>query len=257
MSGGGVRQANMLDFQSRDSGSNPAPSHQSPDYRLPAKFLIPTKPIVTELPNIVLEVSRGKNIERLKRLFRKYHYLPRHNLVGRQIYIKVMEPENYQVVSALSFSNPIALSLGSRDKWIGWNLEQRLKNINHKVMHEARFLVLPHIKVPNLASRILSKSCKLARKEWKAKYGDNAVLVESFVDSRYYEGICYQAANFIYLGKTKGYAAVPTGKRTSQWAENLYGDEAVRVYQTLQPIGFPKLMYYLPLHRYWRRELLR
>lgn len=147
------------------------------------------------------------------------------------------------------------MSLKVRDDWIGWTPEARLKNINHKMMHEARFLMLPHVKIHNLASQILSKGCSLAKKAWKEKYGDNAVLVESFVDARYYEGICYKAANFIKIGKTKGFSAIPIGQRTSMWASKLYGDKAKRSFQILQKTGNEKWLFYLPLHRYWRKEL--
>ena len=225
------------------------------DYRPPARFLIPDRPIITSLDEVTMEIVSGKGIVEVKDLLNKYHYLPRHNLVGRQVYIKVTG--DGEPVSVLAFTNPIALSIKARDDWIGWDRDTRFSKINKQVMHEARFLILPHIKVPNLASHILSKSCKMARKEWKRKYGDNAVLVESFVDSRYYTGVSYKAAGFHLLGKTKGYTSMPTGKRTTMWAKKLYGEDAGRAYATLEPIGTKKYLYYLPLHRYWKRELLK
>ena len=93
----------------------------------------------------------------------------------------------------------------ARDSYLGWDDEQRLKLLPH-VVNNNRFLILPWVRIRYLASHLLSRTCKLLLKDWPALFGDKPYLVETFVDTDKYRGTCYRAANWLYLGETRGFS---------------------------------------------------
>ena len=106
------------------------------------------------------------------------------------------------VLGGLSFS-AAAWRLAARDAWIGWDDVARRKGLS-KVLANSRFLILPSVQVPNLASHVLALALKRLSADWQTRYGITPALVETFVDSTRYRGTCYQAANWIHLGRTQG-----------------------------------------------------
>lgn len=125
-------------------------------------------------------------------------------------------PCREHLVAVLGFS-PCAWRLSTRDHFIGWSDEQRTANIR-LVICNSRFLILPWIKAPNLASRILGGVTRRLPGDWEARYAYRPVLIETFVQIDRFKGTCYKAANWIQVGATNGYslygesqkAAVPT-----------------------------------------------
>jgi hypothetical protein len=125
-------------------------------------------------------------------------------------------PGPEQLVAVLGFS-PCAWRLSTRDHFIGWSDEQRIANIR-LVICNSRFLILPWIKAPNLASRILGGVTRRLPGDWEARYAYRPALIETFVQIDRFKGTCYKAANWIQVGATNGYslygesqkAAVPT-----------------------------------------------
>lgn len=105
-------------------------------------------------------------------------------------------------VGGLSFSAP-AWRLAPRDAWIGWDDATREVALS-KVVANSRFLILPGVRVPNLASHILSQAVRRLATDWQSRYGVTPVLVETFVDRSQYRGTCYRAANWLLLGQTQG-----------------------------------------------------
>ena len=105
-------------------------------------------------------------------------------------------------VGALSFSAP-AWRLAPRDAWIGWDDRTRQAGLC-KVVANSRFLILPSVRVPHLASHVLSQALARLATDWRIRYGITPVLVETFVDRTHYRGTCYRAANWILLGQTQG-----------------------------------------------------
>ena len=107
--------------------------------------------------------------------------------------------------------NPLAcLLFGSsawnrapRDDFIGWNAPDREANLKF-LTNNMRFLILPWVRVPHLASHILGRVARRISSDWIEKYGHPIYLLETFVERDYFQGICYQAANWIYIGQTKG-----------------------------------------------------
>jgi hypothetical protein len=107
------------------------------------------------------------------------------------------------LIGAISFCSG-AFKLGPRDKFVGWDENTWLEHIA-SLLNNNRFLILPWIKVKNMASKILSLSLKRVRNDWKQQYGVELSLVETFIDTKRYRGTCYIAANWTYLGLTKGF----------------------------------------------------
>lgn len=96
-----------------------------------------------------------------------------------------------------------AWALSSRDEWIGWTKTDRSLRLN-LVLNNNRFLLFPWVRVKNLASKVLSLVVKQIGDDWQKRYGYSPVLLETFVDPEKYRGTSYQAANWVYLGQTKG-----------------------------------------------------
>jgi len=106
------------------------------------------------------------------------------------------------VVGGLSFSAP-AWRLAPRDAWIGWDDAARRAGLS-KVVANSRFLILPGVRVPHLASHVLALALKRLSADWQARYAVAPVLVETFVDGTRWRGTCYRAANWRHLGRTQG-----------------------------------------------------
>lgn len=136
-----------------------------------------------------------------KMLIEKYHYLGCGKLYGLQMRY-LINSERYGWIGAMSFSSP-AWRLRAREEWIGWNEGNRLKYLN-RVVCNSRFLIIPQVKVKNLASHVLSISMERMKKDWLKQNGIAPVLVETFVEKDRFPGTCYKAANFQYIGTTRG-----------------------------------------------------
>jgi hypothetical protein len=102
----------------------------------------------------------------------------------------------------------------TRDHYIGWSHEQRQRNL-HLVVNNARFLILPWIQAKNLASILLAMAAKALPYHWQEVYGYRPVLLETLVEKPRFRGTCYNAANWVYLGQTKGRGKLgPAGKQS-------------------------------------------
>ncbi len=130
----------------------------------------------------------------------RYHYLGHKPLPGAQLRYFIYAQN--QLVALLGFG-AAAWQTAPRDRFIGWSHDQRKKNL-HLIINNARFLILPWVQSKNLASMILSKAAKRLPDDWQAQYGYWPVLLETFVEKPRFEGTCYKAANWRYLGQTKG-----------------------------------------------------
>lgn len=121
-------------------------------------------------------------------------------LVGRQI--RYLAHSEYGLLGGFSFSSA-ALHLHDRDVWIGWDLEERRAHL-HQVVNMSRFLIRSSVACRNLASRLLGMAIRKMPKDFEYRYGYRPLLLESFVDTSHYSGTCYQASNWLRIGKTKG-----------------------------------------------------
>ena len=121
-------------------------------------------------------------------------------LVGRQLRYLVGSAHGW--LGALGFASA-ALKLADRDRWIGWNVEQRREHL-HAVVGLSRFLIRPSVTCRNLGSRVLGQSMSVLSNHFEQRYGYKPLLVESFVDTSQHLGTCFKAANWIRIGYTKG-----------------------------------------------------
>jgi hypothetical protein len=105
-------------------------------------------------------------------------------------------------IGGLSFSAP-AWRLAERDAWIGWDDDARCAGLS-RIVGNSRFLILPSVHVPNLASHVLGQAVRRLPTDWQTRYGVTPALLETFVDRKRYRGTCYRAANWMHIGATQG-----------------------------------------------------
>lgn len=133
-------------------------------------------------------------------LIERYHYLGYKPLPGAQLRYLVFQGE---IPLALFGFGAAAWALAPRDRFIGWDAQTRAKNL-HGVVNNARFLILPWVSSPNLASRLLSVVARRLPEDWEIRYGYRPALLETFVERDRFRGTCYRASNWISVGETQG-----------------------------------------------------
>lgn len=135
-------------------------------------------------------------------LLRQHHYLGLKSLVGKTLrYVAVFE----DCWLALLGWQAAALKCKPRDQWIGWSPIIQYQRL-HLIANNTRFLVLPDLKIKNLASRVLALNLKRLANDWQLIYGHPILIAETFVDTTRFTGACYRAANWQVLGQTKGFS---------------------------------------------------
>jgi hypothetical protein len=93
--------------------------------------------------------------------------------------------------------------LGCRDRFIGWSADARRRNIR-LLAYNQRFLILPWVEVPHLASHLLGRLARRLADDWRQLYGHPVYFLETFIDPQRFRGTCYRAANWSLLGYTTG-----------------------------------------------------
>jgi hypothetical protein len=184
-------------------------------------------------------------------LMARYHYLGCGPLCGAQIrYLIQSESQGY--VGGMAFS-AAAWQLAARDLWIGWDATSRSKHLN-EVICNSRFLILPHIKVKNLASHVLSVCVKSLCEDWYEQYKIRPVLLETFIEQEKFEGTCYRAANWIHVGQTKGRGRQDQFNRYAKSIKDIYVYPVQRDYQAVLCDGAPLPMVTPPKPADWAEE---
>jgi hypothetical protein len=130
----------------------------------------------------------------------RYHYLGCRVPFGAHLRYWVRHHD--RELACLLWTSP-AWKMHARDEWIGWNDEQRRRNLQ-AIVNNGRFLILPWVQVKGLASKILALSAKQMPRDWESRYGFRPLLLETLVDATRFRGTCYRAANWIHLGQTTG-----------------------------------------------------
>jgi hypothetical protein len=166
-------------------------------------------------------ITKGQR-EQWYELVDRYHYLGYQVPFGAQVRYFI-ESRDGKRLGCLQFSSP-AWKMAPRDRWIGWNKEQRGCNLQ-KIINNSRFLILPWVQVKNLASAILALACRVVPGDWEQQYGIRPVLVETLVDTSRYRGTCYRAANWTHLGSTSG-----RGRQDREHARHGKAPKAIYVY---------------------------
>ncbi|HYN24166.1 MAG TPA: DUF4338 domain-containing protein [Pyrinomonadaceae bacterium] len=155
-----------------------------------------------ELAPLTLTVVRsGPESALWNEFVARYHYLGYKVPVGANLRYLVRSGSAKQVLACLLWSSP-AWKMAARDSWIGWTDEERARKLQ-LIVNNSRFLILPWVRVRYLASTILSLCARQLPADWERLYGYRPLLLETLVDAQF-RGTSYQAANWTYLGETRG-----------------------------------------------------
>ena len=199
----------MLKLQERGLVVLPA-RRQAPSNRMRRRQLRPVahscEPIAGDLaalrPLVVQEVSQRPEEQALYEwLLQEYHYLSYTGTVGLNLKYLVRDHRG-RPLSCLLFGSA-AWKCAPRDQFIGWSPAARQTHLQ-AVTNNTRFVLLPWVKVPGLASQVLGRVLRRLRRDWRHKYARPLELVETFVDTSRFTGACYRAANWIAVGQTTG-----------------------------------------------------
>ncbi len=164
---------------------------------------------VNQLPQLHLQLVTKSTTSLWNEYIERYHYLGFTPLPGAQLRYFIIAGK--QIVALTGFG-AAAWQTAPRDQFVGWNPDQRKKNLN-LIVNNARFLILPWIQSKNIASKILSLTARILPDNWKKRYNIRPVLMESFIQKNRFAGTCYKAANWIKVGQTKGRGKLgPAGK---------------------------------------------
>jgi hypothetical protein len=194
--------------------------HRSGHLVLPAPRYIPANPLAQRckpvpvavaaepirralkdlLPLTFRQVRRTVEEATFNGLIEAHHYLGYTQPVGE--HLKYLVYAQQRLVACLAWSSA-PRHLGPRDRFIGWSKEQRRRNLR-LLAYNPRFLILPWVEVPYLASHILGRMARIVPADWQRIYGHDVVFLETFVDPTRYRGTCYRAANWTVLGVTTG-----------------------------------------------------
>jgi hypothetical protein len=170
----------------------------------PEPVLIDDAPVVMPLKALghvdICPVRRTADEPLFNSLMEHYHYLGYEQPVGE--HLKYLAWAQGRPVACLAWSSA-PRHLGSRDRYIGWNAEARRRNIRF-ITYNTRFLILPWVHVPHLASHILGKVTRELSDDWERMYGHPVYFAETFIDPGRFRGTCYRAANWQLLGLTTG-----------------------------------------------------
>jgi hypothetical protein len=170
----------------------------------PAPVQIEPYPIEGPLSSILpLEIQQVRRtpLERLcNSLIEQYHYLNYCQPVGE--HLKFLVFAHQRPIACMIYSSA-PRHIGCRDRFIGWPVAIRRQNL-HLMVYQTRYLILPWVRVPCLASHLLGQMAKRLSMDWQALYQHPVYFQETFVDLERFKGTCYKASNWLYLGKTTG-----------------------------------------------------
>ena len=159
----------------------------------------------------------------------RYHYLGYKRPFG--YFLRYFVVSDQGLLGCILFSGA-SKALTVRDRWIGWTERQRLRNLAW-VINNTRFLIFPWVRVKNLASHVLGQAVRRVKYDWLERWNYSPLLVETFVDPRYYHGSCYKGANWDYLGMTTGEGLVRKGKCYSTTPKMIFVKPLVKNFRSL------------------------
>jgi len=164
-------------------------------------------------------VTDGGDLAEFKSLLAQYHYLGFDRTIGENIKYMVRSKDG-KVLACLLFGSA-AWACGDRDAYIGWDRETRKKMLPY-MTNNTRFLILPWVSVPHLASHILGQITRRISIDWENRYGHELYCLETFVEYGRFHGTCYKAANWRKVGRTKGRGRNDTHKKAALPQKDIY-----------------------------------
>jgi hypothetical protein len=168
----------------------------------PSKIRVDQTLVTTRLSKIrpleIRQVRRTSEEKLFDSLIEEHHYLGYSQPVGE--HLKYLVYSKGRPLACLGWCSAVR-HIGCRDRFIGWPADIRQKNLR-LMAYNTRFLILPWVRIPYLASHLLGKMAGIISKEWENLYHHPVHFLETFVDKERFKGTCYKAANWIYLGDT-------------------------------------------------------
>lgn len=189
----------------------------------PAPVLIDTTPVIAHVnqlrPIEVQQVRRSGDEPLFNSLIEHHHYLGYEQPVGE--HLKYLVWSQGRPIACMAWSSA-PRHLGSRDRFIGWSQDARKRNIRF-IAYNTRFLILPWIQAPHLASHILSRVTATLSRDWERMYGHPIWFAETFIDPERFRGTCYRAANWILMGCTTGRGKDDLTHRQNRSIKEVFG----------------------------------
>jgi len=189
----------------------------------PQPILIDTTALTGSLadlrPILVQQVRRTSDEPLFNSLIEHHHYLGYEQPVGE--HLKYLVWAQGRPIACMAWSSA-PRHLGSRDRHIGWSAEARRRNIRF-IAYNTRFLILPWVQVPHLASHILGRIASTLSKDWEQLYGHPVYFAETFIEPGRFRGTCYRAANWKLMGLTTGRGKDSTSKRPDRSIKEVLG----------------------------------
>jgi hypothetical protein len=186
-------------------------------------FLVDPRPLLGPLralqPLSIRQVRRTGDEGLFNGLIERYHYLGYTRAVGEHLKYLVLAHE--RPVACLAWSSG-PWHMGPRDRFIGWSPAIRRAHL-HLLAYNTRFLILPWVKVPHLASHILGRMARQLSADWEAFYGHPIHYLETFVDRERFAGTSYRAANWLCLGRTTGRGIKDKAHRVTRSLKDVLG----------------------------------
>ena len=158
---------------------------------------------LAQLGELNLQEISSKTTQRawVRAMLGQFHYLGFGGAVGENLQYVVLDGQG-RPLACLVFG-AAAWKCADRDRFIGWTSEQRQRNLG-LIVNNTRFLILPWVRVPHLASWILGRVSRRIAADWQLKYGHSVALLETFVERERFRGTAYRAANWQDVGSTTG-----------------------------------------------------
>jgi hypothetical protein len=160
-----------------------------------------------QLREVLVRPVCASEEQRYQQLMQQHHYLGALPKISETLWYVALWDDQW--VALLSFSAS-ALKCSVRDAWIGWSSRHQYDRLK-LIVNNSRFLILPDWHIPNLGSRILALCQRRLDKDWQKAFGHPVVLLETFVDPQRFAGTIYKAANWRYVGDTKGFRRIRQG----------------------------------------------
>ena len=199
----------------------------------PQPVSVDTTPLTGSLnqfrPLSLQQVRRTAEEPLFNSLIEDHHYLGYEQPVGE--HLKYLVYAQDRPIACLAWSSA-PRHLGSRDRYIGWSAEARRRNIRY-IAYNTRFLMLPWVEVPHLASHILGRVANTLSGDWEQMYGHPVYFAETFIDPERFRGTCYRAANWVLLGRTTGRGKDDLTHRQNRSIKEVYGLPLTRKFREL------------------------
>ena len=174
-------------------------------------------------PIEIRQVRRTPDEALVDSLLHQHHYLGHVRPVGECLkYLVTVQHGTERRPIACFFWSSAPRHLGPRDRYIGWSKEARKAHIRF-VAYQPRFLILPWVHVPHLASHLLGRMSRQLSADWERVYAHPIHYVETFVDPDRFRGTCYRAANWTLLGMTTGRGKDDQTKVANRSLKQVYG----------------------------------